>query len=199
MTIAGADPLPRVGSGVALRRLSVADLSAFQAYRSDPVLGRYQGWSSSSDAGALAFLAEMSAVPLFRPGKWSQIGIAEDERSPLLGDIGLHLSEDSRHAEIGFTLSRPAQGRGIATAAVREALRLIFEATSVERVLGIADTRNHASIRLLERVGMRRVGAREVMFRGEPCVECVYSLERGQALDGASPRSVDGSGGQSAP
>ena len=172
------DPLPRVATGIILRRLTSADLPAFQAYRSDPQLGLYQGWSPMSDEKALAFLSEMSTAPLFRPGSWTQIGIAEAPGQHLSGDIGLFLSEDSRHAEIGFTLARHAQGRGVATTAVREAITLIFDCSPVERVLGITDVRNSASVRLLERVGMERVEARTTVFRGEPCEEWVYAVAR---------------------
>lgn len=172
------DPLPRAGAGVVLRRLCVADLAAFQAYRTDAELGRYQGWSAQSDAEARAFLDEMNQAPLFRPGQWAQIAIAQPQTLALLGDIGLFLAADGRHAEIGFTLARQAQGRGLATAAVREALRLVFACTAVEQVMGVTDARNHASIALLERVGMRRAEERSVEFRGEACVEYVYLLPR---------------------
>ena len=172
------DPLPRFGAGVVLRRLSVADLAAFQAYRTDAELGRYQGWSVMSEAQALEFLDKMNKVPLFRPGEWAQIGIAESTGSALLGDIGLFLAEDSRHVEVGFTLARAAQGRGLATAAVREATQLVFQFTSVERVLGITDARNYASVGVLERVGLRKQGERSVVFRGELCIEHVYAVPR---------------------
>ena len=131
-----------------------------------------------SDAEAHEFLDEMNAVPLFRPGKWSQLGIAEPESLTLLGDIGLYLAQDSRQAEIGFTLARPSQGHGHATAAVHEALRLIFMLTPVDRVLGITDARNSASVRVLERVGMLKHEERAAIFRDEPCIEYVYSVAR---------------------
>jgi len=172
------DPLPRVGDGVVLRRLAPGDLAAFQAYRADAGLGRYQGWSAVPDVQALAFLESMSGVALFRPGEWTQIGIARPPKATLVGDIGLFLADDARHAEIGFTLARHAQGRGLATAAVREALRLVFERTGVDRVLGITDARNPRSMALLQRVGMRLQEERRAMFRGEACVECVYALAR---------------------
>lgn len=173
------DSLPRVATGIMLRRLTRADLAAFQAYRSDPELGRYQGWSPMSDEEAVAFLSEMSAAPLFRPGSWTQIGIAEAATQRLSGDIGLFLAADGRHAEVGFTLARHAQGRGIATTAVREAIKLIFDCSSVDRVLGITDVRNSTSLRVLERLGMERVEARNTVFRGEPCEEWVYAVARG--------------------
>ncbi len=96
----------------------------------------------------------------------------------MLGDIGLFLAQDSRHAEIGFTLARPAQGRGLATAAVREAVQLAFHLTAVERVLGITDARNLSSIGVLERAGMRRHEERSTVFRGKTCVEYVYAISR---------------------
>lgn len=177
--ITASDPLPRFGARVVLRRLNVADLTAFQAYRTDADLGRYQGWSAMSESEACAFLDEMGRAPLFQPGHWAQIAIAEPQNLALVGDIGLYLAKDSRHAEIGFTLARRAQRRGLATAAVREAFQLIFSSTAVERVVGVTDARNHASITLLERVGMRKAEERTVEFRGEECREYVYVLPRG--------------------
>jgi RimJ/RimL family protein N-acetyltransferase len=176
-----ADPLPFFGTGVALRRLSASDLVEFQAYRTDADLGRYQGWSAMSEADALAFLEEMSSVQLFRPGEWAQIAIAEPERLALLGDVGLYLAEDASQAEVGFTLARHAQGRGLAAAAVRAAIQLVFEFTAAERVLGVTDARNHASVALLERVGMQRQEERTAVFRGEPCIEYVYAVLRSGA------------------
>jgi RimJ/RimL family protein N-acetyltransferase len=172
------DPLPRFAGRVVLRRLAGTDLPSFQAYRHDPALGLYQGWSATSDAEASAFLTEMSGAALLQPGVWSQIGIAEPDTLALIGDVGLLLAADGRSAEIGFTLRRQSHGRGIATIAVREAIQLVFEQTHAERVLGITDSRNLPSIRLLERAGMRRIESRTVMFRGEGCIEHLYAVWR---------------------
>jgi RimJ/RimL family protein N-acetyltransferase len=174
----GAEPLPRFGNGVVLRRLRASDLAAFQDYRHDAVLGRYQGWSATSDDEAAAFLAEMSTGALLQAGAWSQIGIAEPGDMTLIGDIGLLLANDGQHAEIGFTLRRVSQGRGVATFAVREAIDLVFEHTQAERVIGVTDARNQSSIRLLERVGMRKTGSSSAVFRGEPCIENIYAVSR---------------------
>jgi [ribosomal protein S5]-alanine N-acetyltransferase len=179
-TSARLDPLPRLGSGFILRRLSLDDLGAFQAYRGDAELGRYQGWSPLSDAQAGEFLAEMHSAPLLQPGAWTQIGIGDPNSQGLIGDIGLFLEPDGRGAEIGFTLARHAQGRGVATAAVRAAVDLIFDSSAAQRVVGITDARNSASVRLLQRVGMRITQTRNVEFRGEPCVEHIFAMARGE-------------------
>jgi len=170
---------PRTFMGGRLRRLRASDLEAFQAYRAIPELGRFQGWTPMSDAEASEFLARMSGTSLFNPGEWLQLGIADLESDVLVGDIGIHLSENGDTAELGFTLHPAAQGRGVATAAVREALQLLFAATSAQRVLGITDSRNEPSIRLLERTGFRYQEARDIVFRGEPCCEKIYALARG--------------------
>jgi aminoglycoside 6'-N-acetyltransferase len=161
-----------------LRRLAASDLPAFQAYRGDPEVGRWQGWTPRPDAEALVFLSAMAGVPFFRPGQWTQLAIAEEATNALLGDIGIHVSADGREAEFGFTLARAAQGQGIATAAVRAAIALVFEQTAVERIDAQTDERNTACIRLLERLGARLFARIDTEFRGEPCVELRYELAR---------------------
>ena len=170
--------LPRLAGPVLLRRLRRADLAAFHAYRGDPAVCRYQAWSPMSGAEASEFIAEMEATPLFQPGKWAQIAIARAKDGALVGDMGLFVAEGCKSAEIGFTLSPAARSRGYASAAAAASIQLLFEHTAVPRVFGITDARNAASVRVLERVGMSRAESREVVFKGEPCVEWVYSMAR---------------------
>lgn len=170
--------LPRHFPGGVLRRMQLSDLAAFQTYRAAPGLGRYQNWTPMPEAEAIAFLKQMSTAPLFTPGEWMQLGIAKPAGNRLIGDIGIWLASDGGTAEIGFTLAPEAQGRGLATTAVKTALQLLFAATKVQQILGITDARNTPSIRLLERVGFRFKERRNVIFRGEPCMENVYRRDR---------------------
>lgn len=172
------DLLPRVGGGIALRRLAATDLADFQSYRKDPEVGRYQGWVPTPDREARAFLDHMNQAALLQPGTWCQVGIADANSHTLIGDIGLILAGDASRVDIGFTLGRPHQGRGLATAAVREAIALVFENTTASNVVGIADARNAPSIRLLERVGMQRVETRSAMSKGRRCTEFVYTMSK---------------------
>ena len=173
-----AELLPRPAGNVVLRRLLPEDLRAFQAYRHDANLGRYQGWVPTPDEDARELLRHMSKAKLLQPGVWCQIGIAETGSLDLVGDIGLLLASDAREAEIGFTLRRRSQGRGLATAAVQEAIRLVFDCTPATKVVGVTDARNRSSIRLLERVGMSQVDTRRARFRGESCTEYVYAIDK---------------------
>ena len=173
--------LPRIRDPILLRRLRPSDLAEFQAYRTDPQVGLYQGWSLMSHEDAVAFLEDSESAPLLQPGHWTQIAIASSENGRLMGDLGIFLNEEQSQAEIGFTLAQTNQGRGLATRAVLEAIELLFDHTPVERVIAVTDARNAQSIRLLERVGMSLSETAEAIFRREPCVEHTYALERGQS------------------
>lgn len=169
----------KVGSRVSLRRLSRADLVAFQAYRGDAEVGRWQGWSPLSDSDATGFLDECADAPLFTPGQWLQLGIAERDGQALVGDIGLHLAAAGDEVEIGFTLARQAQGRGLAAEAVALAAALAFERNAaVQRLLAITDSRNSAALRLLDRGGWRRTVLLPALFRGHPCLEQHFVRDR---------------------
>ena len=173
--------LPLGFTGGRLRRMRPEDLEAFRSYRALPELGRYQGWSPMSEGDSLKFLVEMSNAPMFVPGKWVQLAIADLELDSIIGDIGLYLSADGETGELGFTLEPSAQGRGIASRAVKEALQLLFAATSISHVLGITDERNLPSIRLLERLGFKLREIRNAVFKGEECLERVYVASRNDA------------------
>lgn len=170
--------LPVVEGETVLRVFRTSDLDRFHAYRSDETLALYQGWSPMSVEEARAFVSEMAAVDALRPGDWIQLAIADAEMDRLIGDIGLFLDTGGQIAEIGFTLSRDAQGRGHATRAVLAALRTLYDCAEVDTVRAVTDARNHPSVAVLERAGCTRSAVQHVMFKGAPCTEFVYSHQR---------------------
>ncbi|WP_299728245.1 GNAT family N-acetyltransferase [uncultured Tateyamaria sp.] len=142
-----------------LRRLSPDDLRAFQAYRNDPVVAQFQSWEAMDDDRAAGFLTHAAtSEPLFTPGHWTQIAVADAETDALLGDMGLHLSQDQTEAELGITLARAAQGQGHATRAVALAVGLLFDETPIDRIRAWADIRNMASQNLMVRAGFTEIG-----------------------------------------
>jgi RimJ/RimL family protein N-acetyltransferase len=60
------------------------------------------------------------------------------------------------HAELGWVLHPAFAGHGYATEAVRGLLELCFEDLGVRRVVASCFADNDSSVRLMERVGMRR-------------------------------------------
>ncbi len=73
---------------------------------------------------------------------WSQAEVADQARGV--------------QAELGWTLHPDHAGRGYATEAVRELIRICFEDLGLRRVTAGCFADNEPSWRLMERVGMRR-------------------------------------------
>jgi RimJ/RimL family protein N-acetyltransferase len=69
-------------------------------------------------------------------------------------------------------------GQGYGREAAVEVLRLGFEGLGLHRIIGRCDAHNHASARLLERLGMRREAhfRENEFFKGEWADEYVYAL-----------------------
>jgi RimJ/RimL family protein N-acetyltransferase len=168
--------LPLTSDRTVLRRLRVSDLVAFQQYRHDPAVGLYQGWSPQSDDDAAQFLARMAETRLLAPGTWTQLGITERGSDLLIGDIGIFVDSHSEFAEVGFSINASFQGRGLASDAVKTALGFVFQHSGVLRFRAVTDDRNTACIRLLERIGMKRLLTASAQFRGEPCLEHTYEI-----------------------
>ena len=61
--------------------------------------------------------------------------------------------------EVGWRLARPAWGRGLATEGARASLRHAFEELELEAVISIIDPDNERSIRVAQKLGMRRGAA----------------------------------------
>ena len=163
-----------------LRSFQESDSEAFAAYRSDPEVARYQGWNVPySLEKAAAFIAEMKNRTPGVPGEWLQIAIERKQQAGLIGDCVFRVqAHDDRQAEIGFTLSRAHQGQGYAAEAVTCLLDYLFAKLNLHRVTAICDVENHASARLLERIGMRREGhfVENIWFKGAWGSEYLYAV-----------------------
>ncbi|MEL7090866.1 MAG: GNAT family N-acetyltransferase [Pseudomonadota bacterium] len=142
-----------------IRRISPDDIDPFLAYRADPDIARYQSWEIMSRDRALGFLAfNQSVTPLIRPAEWVQIAVADTATDALIGDMGIHLSEDETEVELGITLAGHVHGRGHGVRATRLACDLIWDETPAQRIKVWADIRNAPSRALAERAGFTFTG-----------------------------------------
>lgn len=173
-----------------LRPLRPADSAAMFRYRSDPEVCRYQMWEPSSAAEVEDFIAGMAAREPDTPGTWYQLAICRRDTGQLVGDCGLRfpLGRDYE-TEIGISLAPEFHGMGYATEALEAALSYLFETLGKHRVFGSIDPRNHASLRLMERIGLRREAHfRESLWcRGEWADDVIYAMLR-REWEGRSSR-----------
>lgn len=143
-----------------LRSFEERDIQPFSLYRSDPEVAKYQGWETPFTLEQAAqFVAEMKSRTLGDGSQWHQLAIELKSTGELIGDCAFYrLGENLAQAEIGYTLARPFQGQGYASEAVARLLAYLFEALGLHRVRANTDPDNLASIRLLNRLGMRFEG-----------------------------------------
>ena len=81
---------------------------------------------------------------------------------------------------VGYSLDLDFQGRGYATEALQEVVRLGFEELGLDRIDAAVDTRNERSWKVLERAGFRRrnriSGHRTI--RGAPGDSYLYTIHQ---------------------
>jgi RimJ/RimL family protein N-acetyltransferase len=145
-------------------------------------VARYQGWEAPySLEEAQRFIAEMQTTQPATPGEWIQIALELKAGGEMIGDCAFHLlAEDSRQAEIGFTLARSFQGQGYGSEAVTRLVDYLFTDLNLNRVRANIDPLNRASARLLEKVGLRHEGrwVESLWFKGAWASEDWYAILR---------------------
>lgn len=164
-----------------LRAWEPGDLEALLAIHGDPERVRWVPFEPRSREQAEEALArKITQTTLREPGLGGiALAILEEPGAAPIGELTFsYESREHSTAELGFMLVREAEGRGYATEAAREMLRVGFKELDFHRVIGRIDARNTASAAVLERLGMRRE-ARHVdneWIKGEWTSEDVYAI-----------------------
>jgi RimJ/RimL family protein N-acetyltransferase len=158
-----------------LRQWSEADLDALAEMDADPDVMRYIGDGSTGTR-------EQTAAALGRVrAAWDEHGYGlfaaeETATGELVGWVGLavpaFLPEVMPAVEIGWRLRRRSWGRGYATEAAREVLAFAFgeaeDDPRLERVVSICHVDNHASLRVMTKLGMTYDRTTRVPAHGQP-------------------------------
>jgi RimJ/RimL family protein N-acetyltransferase len=146
---------------IILRKFKESDAEVFFKYRTNPKVALYQGegWGDYKFEQAVKFVKEQMNCEPGIPGNWFQIAIELKENRNLIGDCAIHtLPQDTNQVEIGFTINPMYQNKGFGTEAIKCLLGYIFNVLNKHRVIAITDVRNQNSIKLLEKIGMRKEG-----------------------------------------
>jgi RimJ/RimL family protein N-acetyltransferase len=164
-----------------LRPLRAEDTETMFRYRSRPDVSRYQVWQPADISEVRAFIEKQSGIAPGARGTWVNLAMTLRDTGIMAGDVGLHFPEiESTQMEIGITLSPAFQRRGLAAEALEEVCRFAFFTLSKDRIYASVDPRNKPSIRLLERVGMRKEAflPASMVIRGELVDDLVYAVKK---------------------
>jgi RimJ/RimL family protein N-acetyltransferase len=149
---------PRTTERLRLRRATTADLEDTWSFRRLESVSRWLTRAPQT-------LDEYR--PQFEDPASLAVTIVIEHNERVIGDLMLRVEDAWAQAEVtdqarqvqadlGWVLHPDHTGRGYATEAVRELLRICFDDLGLRRVIANCFADNEASWRLMERLGMRR-------------------------------------------
>lgn len=160
---------PLLTDRLILRDVTEADAELLFELDSDPEVMRYIGPRPMTDVASYRDRIRTVYVP-WQAHAWQGIRIvlarASGEflgwvfvrpatASPIAGPIGWIRPDEM---EVGYRYRRSAWGRGVATEAARPLVQIALGDTATTAVVACALAGNAASLRVLEKLGLERVG-----------------------------------------
>jgi RimJ/RimL family protein N-acetyltransferase len=171
-----------------LRRFTESDADALLQLESEPDVLRYVGRRPLSDVDAYRHKIQSVFLPFYdKPGGYGAWAIIEKASGELVGGCSLRPGLDAKSAaemgygpddvELGYGLRKPSWGRGYATEVVRALVRKAFTELGAASVVACVTDENLASVRVLEKVGLRRIGE-PICLPGEDQLSLKYALTK---------------------
>jgi len=137
-----------------LREFLISDFEAVHAYSSDPRVTRYLFFGPRDEDATADYLEGLLASQRERPRNRFELAVEEIASGHVIGACDLSFIE--RHVvDLGYMLGIEKWGKGYATEIALALIDAAFFDLRAERVISTVDVNNGASIRVLEKIGMR--------------------------------------------
>lgn len=160
-----------------LRELVEEDWRAVLAIETAEVV-TYMTQEPATEASAREYVQGSMVCARELPRTVYDLAVTLPDDDTMIGRVGMKREDDPRVAMIWFVFHPAHQGKGYATEAVGALLAYALDALRLHRVYGDCDPRNHASARVMEKLGMRREAhhVENVWIKGEWCDSVIYGL-----------------------
>lgn len=136
-----------------LRELNVNDSKSFYELNQNQNVIKYTGDTSFENiTEAENFLRNYNDYEMNGFGRWAVI---EKSSGEFLGWCGLKYVKEIDETDIGFRFFEKYWNRGFATESAMTCLKYGFEKLNLKTVVGRAMAENTASIKVLEKIGMK--------------------------------------------
>ncbi len=94
----------------------------------------------------------------FAAGRSVTFAVTRRNDKILMGAIGLEISRKHRHAEMGYWIGKPYWNQGYCTEGAKALLQYGFDILDLQRIFAHHLTRNQASGRVMQKIGMVHEG-----------------------------------------
>lgn len=142
-----------------LRDYSSQDWQTVHSYGSDPEFSKYEAWGPNSESDTKNFINEAIDKAKKQPRYEFEMAVCLKSDNLQIGGCGLRLEgPTSKVANIGWAINPTHQNHGFATEAASSLLAYGFETLGVLVVYATCDTRNTASRKVMEKLGMYLAG-----------------------------------------
>jgi RimJ/RimL family protein N-acetyltransferase len=162
-----------------LREFSLSDWPAVNAYTSDPRVVQYMSFGPTTEEQTREHLSQCLATAAEQPRRIYELAVILRAENRLIGTVTLALHPyERRHASFSYLLHPEYWGHGYATEAMRTLIGYGFNVLQLHRLEDTCDTRNQASARVMEKLGMRREGhLRETIWKDRQWYdEYIYAI-----------------------
>jgi [ribosomal protein S5]-alanine N-acetyltransferase len=140
-----------------LREFLTQDCHAVLAYQADPRFLRSTPWTHRLREDVERLVQEFIGWQHEQPRCKYQLAIVLQTTHVLIGTCGIRkATAHAQEAELGYELHPDYWGHGYATETTRTMLAFAFQTLRLQRVWAQCRAENTASVRVLERLGMRQ-------------------------------------------
>lgn len=175
-------PNPLTTDRLHMRPFQDSDLDALCAYYALPDVVRYLPWEVRDRAETReALTRKKSETTLTDDGSVLCLAVVLKQTGAVIGEVMLFLrSKQHQQGELGYVFNPIYAGQGYATEAAKALLSYGFAVLGFHRIYARCDADNHASYKLMERLGMRREAhfRQNEIFKGKWGDELVYAVLR---------------------
>lgn len=146
--------LPVQTARLTLREFVKGDFSAIHAFSSDPRVTKYLFFGPRDEDSTADYLDGLLASQLEVPRTRFELAVEETATGRVIGACDLSLIE-ANVVDLGYMLGLTDWGKGYATEIALALIDAAFFDLHAERIISTVDVNNRASIRVLEKIGMR--------------------------------------------
>lgn len=153
------DPLPLQTSRLILRDYRTEDWERVHLYGSIPEFSQYELWGPNTVEDSKGFVKMMVEQTQASDRSKFDFAVCLRDGELLIGGCGIRReTQESAVAYLGWAINPDFQKQGYATEAAGALISFGLNQLGLAVIYATCDTRNAASYRVMEKLGMKRVG-----------------------------------------